>query len=110
MIKGIGLKSLTCTRETGSVYEWLTDKVITAGQMLLKAAHPGIGGLQDTILGETLAFDIAQTEFVLVHWITVSSLGCKKGHIDIFDSLPSVGIQPGLSSRLLQFDLQINRA
>ena len=67
--------------------------------MLLKAAYPGIGGgPQNTILGETLAFDIAQTEFVQVlnvsknHWITVSSLGCKKGHIDSLDSLPSVGI------------------
>ena len=73
----------------------MTDNVITAGQMLLKAAKPEIRGLQDTILGETLAFDIARSEFVQVlnvsknHWITVSNIGCQKGHIDVFDSLPS---------------------
>lgn len=67
--------------------------MITAGQMLLKDAYPDIRGLQNSILGETLALDIAQTEFVHVlnvarkHWITVLNIGCKKGHVDVFDSL-----------------------
>ena len=48
--------------------------------MLLKTANPEIGGLQNSILGETLTFDIAQTELVHVvnepknHWITVLNL------------------------------------
>ena len=54
---------------------WLTD---AAGQKLLKQAHPRMGGLQPTILGLSLAFEVQISEFVQVlhiggnHWLTVS--------------------------------------
>ena len=57
--------------------EWLTDDIMTAGQELLKKAYPKMCGIQSSILGETLTFDINQEEFVPVlnvgknRWITI---------------------------------------
>ena len=72
--------------------EWLTDDIISAGQDLIKAANPTIGGLENTILGETLSFSICKGDFVQIlnvarnHWITVSSLGIYIGrlHVHVF--------------------------
>ena len=44
--------------------KWLTDNIITAGQKLLKMAHPNMEGLQPPILGDTLAFEIQRGRFV----------------------------------------------
>ena len=72
---------------------WLSDAVITAGQKLLKDAYPHIGGLQPTILGMTLVFEVQRGEFVQVlhindnHWITASNIGCPVAIIDLFDSM-----------------------
>ena len=72
---------------------WLNDAVITAGQKLLKDAYPHIGGLQPTILGMTLAFEVQRGEFLQVlhindnHWITASNIGCPVATIDLFDSM-----------------------
>lgn len=74
---------------------WLSDNVITAVQTLLKKYHPLIGGLQPTILTETLNFEVQRGEFVQVlnvhssHWITVSNLFCPPGVINIYDSMPN---------------------
>jgi len=38
--------------------EWLTDAVINCCQTLLKEQYPHIGELQNTGLGETLAYEI----------------------------------------------------
>lgn len=45
---------------------WLNDKILAAGQTLLKEAHPRFGGLQDTILGENLSFKVASSAFIQV--------------------------------------------
>ena len=72
---------------------WLTDSVIDAALALLKKAYPYIGGLEPVSLGQTLAFTIQKEEFVQVlnvsgnHWITTSSIGCKPGNVNVFDSI-----------------------
>ena len=52
-----------------------------------------IGGLQDPILGQQLAFDVQTGEFVQIlhsggnHWIMVSTVGMDRAHIRVYDSL-----------------------
>ena len=59
--------------------DWLADRIINAAQKLLQKAHPHVGSLQSSILGETLAFTVQRGDFVQIlniansHWITVSS-------------------------------------
>ncbi len=83
---------------------WLCDGVIEAAQKLMKKAYPMIKGLQSPILGETLAFSIHVGEFVQVinvsraHWITISTIGCSTGEVNVYDSLTSCD----LSSRVKQ--------
>ena len=78
--------------------DWLTDNVINAAQKLLKQSYPHVGGLQITTRGEVLSFDIETAEFVQilnisgVHWITISTIGCSPGDINIFDSLPTIDL------------------
>ena len=61
----------------------MTDKLINACQQILQLSHPEMGGLQDTVLAETLSFNIQQGVFVQVlnilgnHWLTVSTVGCQ---------------------------------
>ena len=78
--------------------DWLTDNVINVAQKLLKQSYPRVGGLQITTRGEVLSFDIETAEFVQilnisgVHWITISTIGCSPGDINIFDSLPTIDL------------------
>ena len=50
-------------------------------------------GLQNTLLGCTLSFDVIKNEFVQVlhsggnHWLTVSTIGCKPSVVKVYDSL-----------------------
>lgn len=80
--------------------DWLTDAVINCAQNLLKECYPHIGGLQDTGLGETLAYAIESGEFIQIfnvrgnHWVTVSNIGCSRNHYNVYDS-----IRGDLSSR-----------
>ena len=73
---------------------WLTDNIVNAAQGLLKRQFPHINGLQEVGLGRTLFFVIQTEEFIQVlhnghdHWVTVSTIGCKAGEINVFDSLP----------------------
>ncbi len=73
---------------------WLDDKLVNAGQTLIKARFPNIHGFQDVSLGQTLAFDIMKEGFVQVlhtgrgHWITVSTIGCHTAEVDVYDSMP----------------------
>jgi hypothetical protein len=73
--------------------EWLTDNVINAMQVLLREANPAVNGLQDTVLGETLAFEVMRGEFVQVlhsggnHWITVTNIGCPESSVKVYDSM-----------------------
>ena len=80
-----------------NTYQWLTDAIINAGQKLLKLTYPRIGGLQSTLLGKTLAYEIQTGQFIQIlhapsHWTTVSNIGCDPGHINILDSILSVDI------------------
>ncbi len=74
---------------------WLTDSIITAGQILLRKENQNSGGLQPTILSENVQFSIQKEEFVQIlnvnnsHWLTISSIGCPKGTINVYDSLSS---------------------
>lgn len=92
------LEDLQLTQEDKQVVskgKWLTDSVITAAQKLMKRKYPHIGGLQNTVLAETLSFDVQRGQFVQVlnvsrsHWITVSNIGCKPAAIAVYDSMPS---------------------
>ena len=81
--------------------EWLNDTIVNASQRLITTSFPLCNGLQDTNLGQTLAFDIQRSPFVQVlhtgydHWVTISTYGCDLGFVDIYDSLP-----PAMSSSL----------
>ena len=80
-------------KKPGQVCRWLSDALINAGQKLLKDAYPHIGGLQPTILGMILAFEVQRKQFVQVlhinenHWVTASNIGCPVATVDIFDSM-----------------------
>ena len=72
---------------------WLNDKLIDAGQkMLLKQYGDRVSGLQDVIKSRTLSMDIEPSEFVQIlnksdsHWFTVSTIGCKPGVVNVYDS------------------------
>ena len=81
--------------------DWLNDKLINAGQMLIKESYPQVYGFKDASLGQTLGFDVLTEEFVQVlhtgrgHWVTISTIGCSIAEVDIFDSMP-----PAISSSL----------
>ena len=74
--------------------DWLNDKLINAGQMLIKESYPQVYGFQDASLGQTLGFDVLTEEFVQVlhtgrgHWVTISTIGCSIAEVEIFDSMP----------------------
>jgi hypothetical protein len=78
--------------------KWITDNIINACQRLMRNAYPHIRGLEDTSLGETLAFTIQRGEFVQVlnvsgcHWITISTIGCQQGVVNVYDSIPSCSV------------------
>ena len=75
--------------------DWLTDSIISAGQKLLKDSFSHMGGLKPTTLGHTMGFSTATGEFVQIlhvlnnHWLTVSNMGCPKGHVNVYDSIPN---------------------
>ena len=74
---------------------WLTEKVITAAQMLMLQYFPGMSGLQPPTLQEVCAFQVHTGEFVQIvnirnkHWCVVSSVGCASGVVNVYDSLCS---------------------
>ena len=53
---------------------WITDSIISASLKLFKRDHPDIGGLQPTVLGETLSFTIQRGRFVQVCHFTLTSV------------------------------------
>ena len=81
----------TVTSPTG----WLTDTVITAAQALLLQHFPSMSGLQPPTLQQVRAFQVHSGEFVQIinirkkHWCVVSSVGCEKGAVNVYDSLYS---------------------
>ena len=73
---------------------WLNDKIIHASQQLLKQQYPDVLGWQDPILQKTAMFEVLRgKDFVQIlnhggnHWVTVSTVGCRKNTIKVYDSL-----------------------
>ena len=74
---------------------WLNDSIIHAAQLLMKHDQDllPIGSLQNSLLGQTLEFDVASDECVQIihsggnHWITISTVGTKHPTVKIYDSL-----------------------
>ncbi|XP_078586257.1 uncharacterized protein LOC144868158 [Branchiostoma floridae x Branchiostoma japonicum] len=72
--------------------EMLTDKHIHAAQMLLRRQYPGLGGLQDTVVGASVygytrvSGDGLQIHHTgSLHWVVSSSIG---GHVSVYNSMP----------------------
>ena len=72
---------------------WLTDKIITAAQMLILQHFPSMAGLQPPALQKVLAFEVHSGGFVQIinvannHWCLVSTVGCSSGVVNVYDSL-----------------------
>ena len=72
---------------------WLNDRLINAGQILLKERFPDIGGLQIVDLARTLCFTQNEPSFVQIlntydsHWVCVTSIGCKANMVKVYDSM-----------------------
>ena len=72
---------------------WLNDRLINAGQILLKERFPGVGGLQNVDLARTLCFAQNEPSFVQIlntydsHWVCVTSIGCKPNMVKVYDSM-----------------------
>ena len=76
--------------ETG----WLDDSIVNAAQYMLQM-HYSIPGLQNTLLGYSLTYEIMRKEFIQIlhngdnHWVTVSTVGLESSHISLYDNLHS---------------------
>ena len=87
---------------------WLTDKHITAAQMLLQKHHPKVDGLQSPTLAQTGGWNILVSEGVQIlndsnkHWVCVSTIGCSPNTIDLYDSLSSKA-SPNLIKQIATF-------
>lgn len=89
--------------------ELLTDLEVNAAQVLLQRQFPHVQGMQDTLLGSTLMFNIIAKEMLQIlhdghlHWLLISTLGCTDGQVKIYDSLmspPSLQVQLQIASLL----------
>ena len=74
--------------------EWLADKVIFVAENLLKQQHPHIHGLQNPLLQCTSTFEVMKgKQFIQIlnregnHWITISTVGCNPGTVNVYDSM-----------------------
>ena len=72
----------------------LNDNVINAVQKMLHTQYPDIDGLQDTILGQTLNYEIYRSKpFVQIlhdgniHWLAISTINCSPGKVMVMDSM-----------------------
>ena len=71
--------------------EELTDIHVNAAQKLILHQFPSYQGLKNTLVRDSLGFwtnnYIQIVHSCSCHWITVSSIGCQPGEVDIYDSL-----------------------
>ena len=73
--------------------DWLNNEIVNVSQQFLSAQFPYLEGLESVILGRTLAFNIEPDQFVQIlhtgkgHWVTISTIGCTAGEVNVFDSL-----------------------
>ena len=72
---------------------WLDGVIIHESKLLLKKINPNIEGFQRPTLGPFRNFNVIDGEFVQIlhtggnHWICISSIGCQKGQVNLYDSL-----------------------
>ena len=72
---------------------WLDSAIIHQAKLLLKQLNPDIERFQHTTLGPVGNFDVVGGEFIQIfnsggnHSLCVSSIGCQKGHVNLYDSL-----------------------
>jgi len=71
----------------------LTDKQIQYSQYLIKKQFSTIGGLHSTLLQSHQKSKLPENSLQVVHcgarhhWILASNIDCKKGVVNIYDSL-----------------------
>ena len=97
-------------RQTLQTSQWVDDQIIAASQNLLHQQHPGVGSLQPPTLAAQLAMEPqGGREIVQIvnmghnHWITLSTVGCQPGNINVYDSL-HMGLSSGVKELIA--DLQ----
>ena len=72
---------------------WLENTIIQYAQALLRTVNPALQEFQRTSLEAYLNFDKVDGDFVQIlhtggnHWVCVSSIGCEKGFVNLYDSL-----------------------
>ena len=79
--------------------------------------YPHVSGLK-TLLQENLSFQVHTREFVQIicvrnsHWVTVSSVGCVEGQVNIYDSMYSSSLACCLllAIRIMDVGRQPNRS
>ena len=65
----------------------------TSSTALFKKINASIEGFQRPTLGLCRNFDVVGGEFVQLlhtggnHWVCLSSIGCTKGYVNLYDSL-----------------------
>ena len=73
--------------------EMLTDVSINVSQNMLHKQFLLCEGLEDTSLGTTFQYSVSGGEYAQIihtgqcHWVAVSNIGCKKGVVNVYDSL-----------------------
>ena len=79
-----------------SKHEWLNERLIDAGQRMLREKFPNTTDLHDVCFCDTLSFPHDPPEGVVQilnvansHWVCISSKDCKPGTIMVYDSLRS---------------------
>ena len=76
-----------------SPYEWVSDAIINAAQVLLKKGNSLIASLQSVNLGQTKSFTVQTGEFIQTihsgesHWHVISTIGTEHPNIHVFDSM-----------------------
>ena len=71
---------------------WLNDNIIDASQKLLAQHFPLTHGLQPPTLEQIDGFRAHTEDFLQIlnigdnHWIIVSSIGCEKGVVNVYDT------------------------
>ena len=72
---------------------WLDCVVIHEVQLCLKNINSNIEGFQRPTLGPVRNFDVITGELIQIlhtggnHWVCISSIGCPRGHVNLYDSL-----------------------
>lgn len=73
--------------------EWLNDRLVFAGMLLLKQQFPDISGFCDPVMVQSLRCTFKDKMFVQVvyngshHWITTTNMNCRPGVVRVYDSL-----------------------